>query len=145
MRIESSDTYFYTRVFDAMVLCLLYVNIQCTRVIAVTFIRAIRIVVSRSLIIVVSINCLTGNCLYIYVCVCAHMHLYILSSAYLISKVNDIMVYMMNFQDGSYSRGPVDIPVGEVDDSNYYLSPTFKFEQVSLACFGSAMELFNDT
>lgn len=33
------------------------------------------------------------------------------------------------FEDGSYSRGPVDIPVGEVDDSNYYLSPTFKFEQ----------------
>nr|KJB49264.1 hypothetical protein B456_008G109500 [Gossypium raimondii] len=34
------------------------------------------------------------------------------------------------FEDGSYSRGPLDIPVGEVDDSNYYLSPTFKFEQV---------------
>lgn len=33
------------------------------------------------------------------------------------------------FEDGSYSRGPVDIPVGESDDSNYYLSPTFKFEQ----------------
>ncbi|CAN6566496.1 unnamed protein product [Malus baccata var. baccata] len=33
------------------------------------------------------------------------------------------------FEDGSYSRGPVDIPVGEVDDSQYYLSPTFKFEQ----------------
>ncbi|GMJ11971.1 hypothetical protein like AT2G44760 [Hibiscus trionum] len=33
------------------------------------------------------------------------------------------------FEDGSYSRGPLDIPVGEVDDSNYYLSPTFKFEQ----------------
>ncbi|CAI9279299.1 unnamed protein product [Lactuca saligna] len=33
------------------------------------------------------------------------------------------------FEDGSYSRGPVDIPVGEVDDSNYFLSPTFKFEQ----------------
>lgn len=33
------------------------------------------------------------------------------------------------FEDGSYSRGPVDIPVGEVDGSNYYLSPTFKFEQ----------------
>ena len=39
---------------------------------------------------------------------------------------------MFNFQDGSYSRGPIDIPIGEVDDSNYYLSPTFKFEQVSL-------------
>ncbi|KAJ0770781.1 putative tetratricopeptide-like helical domain superfamily [Helianthus annuus] len=35
------------------------------------------------------------------------------------------------FEDGSYSRGPVDIPVGEVNDSNYFLSPTFKFEQVS--------------
>ncbi|KAK0580983.1 hypothetical protein LWI29_008377 [Acer saccharum] len=33
------------------------------------------------------------------------------------------------FEDGSYSRGPVDIPVGEVDDSKYYVSPTFKFEQ----------------
>ncbi|CAL2241085.1 unnamed protein product [Prunus armeniaca] len=33
------------------------------------------------------------------------------------------------FEDGSYSRGPVDIPVGEDDDSKYYLSPTFKFEQ----------------
>ncbi|XP_024987337.1 uncharacterized protein LOC112522452 [Cynara cardunculus var. scolymus] len=33
------------------------------------------------------------------------------------------------FEDGSYSRGPVDIPVGEVTESNYYLSPTFKFEQ----------------
>ncbi|KAJ4727282.1 Calycin-like [Melia azedarach] len=33
------------------------------------------------------------------------------------------------FEDGSYSRGPVDMPVGEVDDSKYYLSPTFKFEQ----------------
>ncbi|KAK4782913.1 hypothetical protein SAY86_007287 [Trapa natans] len=33
------------------------------------------------------------------------------------------------FEDGSYSRGPVNIPVGEIDDSNYYLTPTFKFEQ----------------
>ncbi|KAJ7961920.1 Calycin-like [Quillaja saponaria] len=33
------------------------------------------------------------------------------------------------FEDGSYSRGPVDIPVGEVDDTNYYLNPTLKFEQ----------------
>ncbi|KAL4585934.1 hypothetical protein LXL04_010561 [Taraxacum kok-saghyz] len=33
------------------------------------------------------------------------------------------------FEDGSYSRGPVDIPVVEVTDSNYFLSPTFKFEQ----------------
>lgn len=40
---------------------------------------------------------------------------------------------MVDWQDGSYSRGPVDMPVGEVDDSKYYLSPTFKFEQVSLA------------
>ncbi|XP_050203392.1 uncharacterized protein LOC126653531 [Mercurialis annua] len=36
---------------------------------------------------------------------------------------------LIYFEDGSYSRGPVDIPIGEVDDSNYYLSPTFKFEQ----------------
>ncbi|XP_075497675.1 uncharacterized protein LOC142534840 isoform X1 [Primulina tabacum] len=33
------------------------------------------------------------------------------------------------FEDGSYSRGPVDIPIGGLDESNYYLSPTFKFEQ----------------
>lgn len=38
---------------------------------------------------------------------------------------------LINLQDGSYSRGPVDIPVGDTDDSKYYLSPTFKFEQVS--------------
>lgn len=61
------------------------------------------------------------------------MHLYIHYPAYLIRKVNDTLVYITDFQDGSYSRGPVDIPVGEVDGMNYYLSPTFKFEQVSLA------------
>ncbi|XP_057532537.1 uncharacterized protein LOC130810479 [Amaranthus tricolor] len=33
------------------------------------------------------------------------------------------------FEDGSYSRGPVDIPVGEVDESKYYLSPMYRFEQ----------------
>ncbi|KAA8520430.1 hypothetical protein F0562_014686 [Nyssa sinensis] len=33
------------------------------------------------------------------------------------------------FEDGSYSRGPVDIPVGEFDESKDYLSPIFKFEQ----------------
>ncbi|KAJ0970676.1 hypothetical protein J5N97_018635 [Dioscorea zingiberensis] len=33
------------------------------------------------------------------------------------------------FEDGSYSRGPVEIPVGEFDESKYFLSPTFKFEQ----------------
>eukprot|EP00268_Persea_americana_P051710 TRINITY_DN5730_c0_g2_i2.p1 TRINITY_DN5730_c0_g2~~TRINITY_DN5730_c0_g2_i2.p1 ORF type:complete len:509 (-),score=126.53 TRINITY_DN5730_c0_g2_i2:333-1859(-) len=33
------------------------------------------------------------------------------------------------FEDGSYSRGPVEIPVGEYDESKYFLSPTFKFEQ----------------
>ncbi|PIN18354.1 hypothetical protein CDL12_08973 [Handroanthus impetiginosus] len=33
------------------------------------------------------------------------------------------------FEDGSYSRGPVEIPIGECDESRYYLSPTFKFEQ----------------
>ncbi|KAI3911905.1 hypothetical protein MKW92_039641 [Papaver armeniacum] len=34
------------------------------------------------------------------------------------------------FEDGSYSRGPMEIPVGEPeDDSKYFLSPTFKFEQ----------------
>ncbi|KAG8391500.1 hypothetical protein BUALT_Bualt01G0194200 [Buddleja alternifolia] len=39
------------------------------------------------------------------------------------------------FEDGSYSRGPVDIPIGESDESNYYLSPTFKFEQVRFSLF----------
>lgn len=33
------------------------------------------------------------------------------------------------FEDGSYSRGPVDILVSEASESNYYLNPTFKFEQ----------------
>ncbi|XP_078162553.1 dihydroorotate dehydrogenase (DUF3598) [Carex rostrata] len=33
------------------------------------------------------------------------------------------------FEDGSYSRGPVEISVGEYDERNYFLSPTFKFEQ----------------
>ncbi|KFK37279.1 hypothetical protein AALP_AA4G236400 [Arabis alpina] len=36
---------------------------------------------------------------------------------------------LVYFEDGSYSRGPVTIPVGEVSESNYYLTPTFKFEQ----------------
>lgn len=46
------------------------------------------------------------------------------------AKADDILI--VDLQDGSYSRGPVDIPIGE-DDSKYYISPTFKFEQVSLA------------
>ncbi|XP_074575009.1 uncharacterized protein LOC141831533 [Curcuma longa] len=33
------------------------------------------------------------------------------------------------FEDGSYSKGPIDIPVGDYDDSKYFLSPTFMFEQ----------------
>ncbi|KAK3141895.1 hypothetical protein QOZ80_4BG0339590 [Eleusine coracana subsp. coracana] len=33
------------------------------------------------------------------------------------------------FEDGSYSRGPVDIEIGEYDESKYFLSPTYKFEQ----------------
>ncbi|THU74672.1 hypothetical protein C4D60_Mb04t35860 [Musa balbisiana] len=33
------------------------------------------------------------------------------------------------FEDGSYSKGPVDLPVGGFDESKYFLSPTFKFEQ----------------
>ncbi|KAL9302813.1 putative calycin [Arabidopsis thaliana] len=36
---------------------------------------------------------------------------------------------LVYFEDGSYSRGPVTIPVGEMSESNYYLTPTFKFEQ----------------
>ncbi|MED6143811.1 hypothetical protein PIB30_009311 [Stylosanthes scabra] len=36
---------------------------------------------------------------------------------------------LVYFEDGSYSRGPVDIPVGEDNATNYYLTPTFKFEQ----------------
>ena len=46
-----------------------------------------------------------------------------------------IIVMIYKLQDGSYSRGPMDIPLGESDDTKYYVSPTFKFEQVSLACF----------
>ncbi|XP_073124710.1 uncharacterized protein [Henckelia pumila] len=33
------------------------------------------------------------------------------------------------FEDGSYSRGPVDIPIAGLDESSYFLSPTLKFEQ----------------
>ncbi|KAL0907798.1 hypothetical protein M5K25_022237 [Dendrobium thyrsiflorum] len=33
------------------------------------------------------------------------------------------------FEDGSYSRGPVNIPVGEYDESKYFLYPTYRFEQ----------------
>ncbi|XP_047155329.1 uncharacterized protein LOC124826540 [Vigna umbellata] len=36
---------------------------------------------------------------------------------------------LVYFEDGSYSRGPMDIPVGESNDTKYYISPTFKFEQ----------------
>ncbi|KAI9094515.1 hypothetical protein K1719_026635 [Acacia pycnantha] len=36
---------------------------------------------------------------------------------------------LVYFEDGSYSRGPVDILLGEIDDSTYYLTPTYKFEQ----------------
>ncbi|KAJ8447269.1 hypothetical protein Cgig2_013046 [Carnegiea gigantea] len=49
------------------------------------------------------------------------------------------------FEDGSYSRGPVEIPVGEFDESKYYLSPTYKFEQVgSLFCvsYGNLADAF---
>ncbi|VAH34894.1 unnamed protein product [Triticum turgidum subsp. durum] len=33
------------------------------------------------------------------------------------------------FEDGSYSRGPLDIEIGEYDESKYFLSPTYQFEQ----------------
>ncbi|XP_054784708.1 uncharacterized protein LOC129291409 [Prosopis cineraria] len=36
---------------------------------------------------------------------------------------------LIYFEDGSYSRGPVDIPLGEIDDTNYHVTPTYKFEQ----------------
>lgn len=36
---------------------------------------------------------------------------------------------LVYFEDGSYSQGPIDIPVGEYDDTKYYISPIFKFEQ----------------
>lgn len=36
---------------------------------------------------------------------------------------------LVYFEDGSYSRGPMDISVGADDDSKYYITPTFKFEQ----------------
>lgn len=49
---------------------------------------------------------------------------------FLNTGVNGLIIQFIDLQDGSYSRGPVDIPVGEHDDSKYYISPTFKFEQV---------------
>lgn len=42
-----------------------------------------------------------------------------------------LLTNFLNFQDGSYSKGPVDLPVEGFDESKYFLSPTFKFEQVS--------------
>ncbi|CAK8559916.1 unnamed protein product [Lathyrus sativus] len=36
---------------------------------------------------------------------------------------------LVYFEDGSYSRGPMDISAGKDDDSKYYITPTFKFEQ----------------
>ncbi|KAK6918666.1 hypothetical protein RJ641_017088, partial [Dillenia turbinata] len=44
-------------------------------------------------------------------------------------------------EDGSYSRGPVDIPVGEVDDSTYYHSPISKFEQILALGFGYCKDI----
>lgn len=52
---------------------------------------------------------------------------------------------MVHWQDGSYSRGPVDIPVGEFDDSKYFLSPTYKFEQVRLTFLFSDVLLTQNT
>lgn len=40
-------------------------------------------------------------------------------------------MHLVDLQDGSYSRGPVDVPIAEPDESMYYLNPIFKFEQVS--------------
>lgn len=53
-----------------------------------------------------------------------------------------MLILFMDWQDGSYSRGPVNIPVGVDDDSKYYLTPTFKFEQVSSAWYVNAMKHF---
>lgn len=36
---------------------------------------------------------------------------------------------LVYFEDGSYSRGPIDIPVDEDGDTKYYITPIFKFEQ----------------
>jgi hypothetical protein len=57
----------------------------------------------------------------------------LINSYVLLVAVN---LFELCFQDGSYSRGPVEIPVGEYDESKYFYSPTFKFEQASalLAC-----------
>lgn len=53
----------------------------------------------------------------------------------LVFSHSTLIFLSLSLQDGSYSRGPVDIPVGDIDDSKYYLSPTFKFEQVSFNAF----------
>lgn len=45
------------------------------------------------------------------------------------------IVMIFKLQDGSYSRGPIDIPLSEFDDTEYYITPIYKFEQVSSACF----------
>lgn len=41
-------------------------------------------------------------------------------------------LYLLDMHDESYSRGPVGIHVGEMSESNYYVKPAFKFEQVCL-------------
>ncbi|CAL9156936.1 unnamed protein product [Musa hybrid cultivar] len=43
--------------------------------------------------------------------------------------VMDMEPGLVFFEDGSYSKGPVDLPVKGFDESKYFLSPTFKFEQ----------------
>lgn len=59
---------------------------------------------------------LTPPCRYVWPCFIKHM----------VRKSNYLLI-----QDGSYSRGPMNIPIEEADETNYYLTPTFKVEQVS--------------
>ncbi|CAN6268756.1 unnamed protein product [Urochloa humidicola] len=47
-------------------------------------------------------------------------------SAVLDEETFDMEPGIVFFEDGSYSRGPVDIAIGEYDESKYFLSPTCK-------------------
>lgn len=59
----------------------------------------------------------------------AHEHFDLKSSDVLDEDIITVEPGIVFFEDGSYSRGPLDIEIGEYDESKYFLSPTYKFEQ----------------
>uniref|UniRef100_A0ACD5V4B3 Uncharacterized protein n=1 Tax=Avena sativa TaxID=4498 RepID=A0ACD5V4B3_AVESA len=59
----------------------------------------------------------------------AHEHFDLKRSDVLDEDIITVEPGIVFFEDGSYSRGPLDIEIGEYDESKYFLSPTYKFEQ----------------